>query len=306
MLLLTLTLPITLPVAAIMTLFASTRGAVATLLFILGYLWCEVIGLLSALWIRLRCFQPDRYALANYRLQYWWASALKRLAERLFRLRFVISGEDALTDGAAIVFPRHTSIADTIIPIVFFAAPYDLQLRYVLKQELLLDPRLDIVGNRIPNLFVDRSGQDSDAARRDVAALTRSLYDGQGLVIYPEGTRHSPPKRQRLNERYRDNSEMQAQLRRWPSLLPPRLGGTMAVLAANPGRDIVFCAHHGFEGSSHFRELINGSWLNARIQLEFWRVPYSAVPKQDDQQREFMFAQWDEMQRRVHAMETAA
>ena len=55
-LLVTLTLPITLPAAAIMTLFASTRGAVATLLFILGYLWCEVIGLPfsidQAIWAR--------------------------------------------------------------------------------------------------------------------------------------------------------------------------------------------------------------------------------------------------------------
>ena len=33
---------------------------------------------------------------------------------------------------------------------------YHLRLRYVLKRELLWDPCLDIVGQRVPNIFVDR------------------------------------------------------------------------------------------------------------------------------------------------------
>ncbi len=65
----------------------------------------------------------------------------------------------------------------------------------------------------------------------------------------------------------------------------------------------MFCAHSGFEGSSHFRNLINGSWLGATIQLRFWRVPFAAIPKDDAGRRDFVFSQWDEMQRSVRTMQ---
>jgi hypothetical protein len=59
-----------------------------------------------------------------------------------------------------IVFLRYASVADTLLPAVFLANPNGLKLRYVLKHELLLDPCLDIVGNRLPNSFVQRSAGD--------------------------------------------------------------------------------------------------------------------------------------------------
>ena len=65
---------------------------------------------------------------------------------------------------------------------VFYAIPHQVRLRYVLKRELLLDPCLDIVGNRLPNCFVARSGADAQAdidkvadARRATARRTRAF-----------------------------------------------------------------------------------------------------------------------------------
>jgi 1-acyl-sn-glycerol-3-phosphate acyltransferase len=309
-LVLTLLLPGLLIAALVMTMLPGFRGTLPTLLFILGYLWCESIGIIASffIWLRHRPWagqgKTAGFVTANYRLQYWWSGALKRLAERLFRLDFVVRGLDALDGAPAMVLPRHTSIADTIIPMVFYAIPKQIRLRYVLKKELLLDPCLDIVGNRLPNYFVDRGGDDSERARRGVAQLTAGLGAKEGVLIYPEGTRFSPAKQTALRRRYADVPEVVAQLDRWPLLLPPRLGGTLALLEANPGRDLLFCAHRGFEGSSHFSNLINGSWMRARIQITFWRVPFAEIPQDGPARTMFLFSQWDRMHQEVSGLPT--
>jgi 1-acyl-sn-glycerol-3-phosphate acyltransferase len=298
----TAALPVLLIVALLLSALSGFRGAVPTLLFVVGYLWCETIGIVSAAWLWIRHRDRRRFIDGNYRLQFWWANALKVLAERLFRLTFEVHGENALEGGPAFVMPRHASIADTVIPMVFYAIPRNVRLRYVLKRELLFDPCLDIVGNRLPNYFVDRGGEDSERARQGVAALIGTLGPEEGALIYPEGTRASDAKRESLRRRYADNVEMTTQLDRWPSLLPPRLGGTLALLDGNPGRDLLLCAHTGFEGSSHFSNLINGSWMGAHIRIRFWRVPYADIPATRDDRVQFLFSQWDRMQREVSAL----
>lgn len=295
--------PILLLIALVATALPRFRGALPTLLFMLGYLWCETIGIVTAFLIWLRYRQPAQFLSANYRLQCWWANALKVIAEKLYGLKFEVMGADALEGPPAILLPRHASIADTIVPMVFYAIPQKLRLRYVLKRELLIDPCLDIVGNRLPNYFVDRGGQDSESARQGVATLLSDLGSQEGVLIYPEGTRFSKAKHAALGNRYKGSEDMQKQLARWQRLLPPRLGGSLALLKANPCRDLLFCAHSGFEGSSHFSTLINGSWKNARIKIEFWRVPYSKVPTGEKAQTQFLFEQWDRMEQTVEVLQ---
>lgn len=297
--LLTCLLPLLIVIAGLLTVSPSTRGALPTLGFVLGYLWCETLGILSALYIWLRYREHEAFLNANFKLQCWWANALKVIGQRLFRLSFRISGESALNGPPAILLPRHTSIADTILPMVFYAIPHGIRLRYVLKKELLIDPCLDIVGHRLPNCFVDRRAHDSAGERNAVARLMVDLQPNEGALIYPEGTRYSQAKHAALRQRYQASAEMLTQLERWTDLLPPRLGGTMAMLGANPGLDVIFLAHTGFEGSSHFRNLINGSWLGANINLIFWRVRFEDIPTAKDELREFLFTQWDRMQASV-------
>lgn len=300
--LVTMLLPVLLLLALPLRFLRATRGVMATLLFVTGYLWCETIGITVAAVIWLRHRRRSAFLAANYQLQRWWANALKVLAERLFRLQFEVTGSDALRGPAALMLPRHASIADTVIPMVFYAIPCNVRLRYVLKNELLIDPCLDIVGHRLPNLFVDRSGQDSERARQGVSNLMEDLQTDEGVLIYPEGTRFSHAKRAALQERYRDSADLAEQLQRWEILLPPRLGGTLAMLTANPGRDLLFCAHSGFEGSSHFSNLVNGSWMGAHIRIHFWRVPFARIPTDRDALVRFLFGEWDRMQSTVRAL----
>jgi len=299
---LTLLAPPLIVLAVLLSLLPRLRGALPTLLFILGYLWAETLGVLISFWIWLRYRNRQAFLRANQRLQFWWANLLYRMAESLFRLTFEVEGENALSGDPIIMLPRHASIADTIIPIVFYAKPLQRRLRYVMKRELLVDPCLDIVGHRLPNVFVDRGGSDSEGARREVAKLVSTVEAGEGVLIYPEGTRFSPSKHEALRQRYADRPDVLAQLDRWTDLLPPRLGGVLALLDANPGLDLLFCAHIGFEGSSHFGNLINGSWMGAAVRLRFWRVPFSQIPADDAGRRALLFREWDEMHRAVREL----
>ena len=107
-------------------------------------------------------------------------------------------------------------MADTVFTtFVFWQKPHG-DLRYVLKQELQLLPCLDIGGNLLPNVFVDRSGADSDAAVRDVSDLVASAGKDESVLIYPEGTRFTQKKHDDLATR---RPQLQEQLSRWPG--PP-------------------------------------------------------------------------------------
>jgi 1-acyl-sn-glycerol-3-phosphate acyltransferase len=302
--LLTVALPILAPIAYAATYHPSARGALRSLAFVAVYLWCEAAGIAVSFWLWLKHGMPrapdfpPAFLTANFRLQCWWAETLKRGAERIFDLTFELDGTDALQGPPAIMLPRHASMADTIIPIVFYAKPFGYRLRYVLKRELLVDPCLDIVGNRLPNYFVDRDATDSQREIEGVTALVRGLGEREGVLIYPEGSRFSPARREQVLARLRRTATPAdlSRFDRWRDVLPPRLGGALGILAANPGRDLVFCAHVGFEGSSHFRTLINGSWAHARIRIGFWRVPYADIPSTPEMRKIFLYDQWDRVQ----------
>ena len=304
-LLLGATAPVWIPVAILISAAPAMRGALRFGLFLTAYLWCETIGILTSAWLWARYRAPrtggtrwQDYLRANYRLQCWWAHSLKRLTARIFDLRFEVENPAALDGPPAIVLARHASMGDTVVPIVWYAMPRNYRLRYVLKKELLLDPCLDIVGNRLPNYFVDRDSDDPRHELAGIAALVEGIGANEGVLIYPEGTRFSVAKRAQLLARFvaRGDTLAVARAERWPDLLPPRLGGTLALLSVNPRRDILLCAHSGFEGSARFNDLINGSWAHTIVRIRFWRVPFAAIPADAPGQQQFLFDQWDRMQ----------
>ena len=310
-LLLALLAPLWLPLALLVSVVPATRGMWRFGLFLTAYLWCESIGITVSLAIWLKHANPAphsarwrAYLHDNYRLQCWWAHSLKRLTARIFDLTFVVENAAALEGPAAIVLPRHTSMGDTVVPIVWYSMPRNFRLRYVLKKQLLLDPCLDIVGNRLPNCFVDRDADDPAQVLSAVAALLRDIGDDEGVLIYPEGTRFTVAKRAQVLARFRERGDAEAvtRLERWPNLMPPRMGGTLALLSVNTRRDILFCAHTGFEGSARFNDLINGSWAHTTVRIRFWRVPFAAIPHTAINQQRFLFAQWDQMQTAVQEL----
>ena len=286
-----------LPIVAVVTLLLSTspkyRTAPQALTFIYGFLLFEWGGLTRFAWVLARYPRQEQME-QNRAIQFWWAQGLLDMGQKLYKLRIEVSGEDALKGNTALLLSRHSSMGDTALPLLFFGKARSEGLRYVLKQELQLLPCLDIGGHRLPNVFVDRTGADSAKAVKDVSDLIATAGPDESVLIYPEGTRFTQKKHDQLRAKH---PQLEAQLDRWPNLLPIRLGGVTGMLAANPGKDLVFLAHAGFEGSADIHDLLGGGWLNQRVRLHFWRVPYSELPK--DNVQDFLFAEWDKMQATV-------
>jgi 1-acyl-sn-glycerol-3-phosphate acyltransferase len=229
----------------------------------------------------------------SYVLQEWWARQLFGAVVRIFGLTVAVEGLDQVAPGPIIVMMRHASIVDTLLPNVFVTGKARIRLRYVLKKELLSDPTMDIAGNRLINHFVDRSG-DSAAEVRAVAALTEGLTDGEGVLIYPEGTRFTEARRDRviagLGERDTGLAERARRLRR---VLPPRPGGSAGLL--DSGHDVVIAAHTGLEPLATIPDAWSGRIVGAHLRIRFQRFSGSSIPQTRRGRVDWLFDRWDEV-----------
>lgn len=287
--------PLLLLVSLILSPFKSLRSLPQATLFAIGFVFYECVGLTRLTWAWVRYRNTDRWIDQNYLVQRWWAQSLLDMSIRLFKLTFEVSGQEAIAGPSAILICRHASMADNVLPLLCFGKARDEPLRYILKKELTILPCLDVCAHRLPCLFVDRSGTDTDSAVNAVADLVATAGPDESIMVYPEGTRFSPEKQRKLAEK----PQLVEQVKRWPNLLPPRLGGVTAMLEVNPGKDVAFLCHTGFEGSASISDIVNGGWLNQHIRIHFWRVPNAEIPAD---KAKFVFQQWDVMQAQVERL----
>lgn len=267
-------------------------------LFAMGYLACEVAGILACcgLWLRQLALREGRevWLRRNFRLQCWWAGAIWAIARRVYRLELSVESDSDLSRGPILLFLRHASLGDTLLGALLFARPYGLRLRYVLKRELLVDPCLDIVGHRLPNVFVRRDGADTPREIGAVAELARDLGPSDGVLIYPEGTRFTRDKQRRLVERLKEkgNTALAVRAERMRNVLPPRPGGPLALLDAAPDADVVLCMHHGFEAAGTAGDLWSGRLIGSRIQVRCVRIPAREIPAD---RAAWLLDRWDDV-----------
>jgi len=259
------------------------------------YLVGEAIGLVaSAALTPLVRLAPERAEALHFRLQCFWARWLLGGATRLFDLRIEAEGVDLLREGPVLVLFRHASVIDTLLPAALVSSRTGLRLRYVLKRELLWDPCLDVVGQRLPNAFVrrGRGGDQEEIAR--VRDLARGLGARDGVLVYPEGTRFTPERRERVIARLSESAEPKhvERARSLHHVLPPRLGGTLALLEAAPDADVVFGAHTGLESLRSLAQLWSGALVGRRVRLTFWRVPAAEIPATRAERIEWIYDQW--------------
>ena len=295
--------PLLLIIASLVDLARGQRWVITRcVLFFTFYFSCEVIGIMASfvIWLGSGTWAGEgreRFLDLNFALQRWWANALCRGAQRIFDISIEVEGTDELRDGPVVVFLRHASVADTLLPAVFIANPNGLKLRYVLKHELLLDPCLDIVGNRLPNSFVRRNSGDSFR----VVELMRELGPRDGVIIYPEGTRFTDAKRAIIIEQLERKGEayLAEKARALTNVLPPRLGGPLNLLESNEAADVVFCAHFGFDGVVDLRDCFRGSLIGRVVKVRFWRVPFASIPTTRETRTEWLFENWERVDRWV-------
>lgn len=274
------------------------RGArlarVRTALMVAALVVAEALGVLAAagVWVRWRLDGDlEAWLTRNYALQRRWNHALSEALTRLFDLRWEVEGGELLDRGPLLVFVRHVSSADTLLPVVQVAVRRGFDLRYVLKHELSADPCLDIVGRRLPNAFV-RRGEGPQEVQK-VAALADHLGPRDAVILFPEGTRYSEEARaRRVAELASGDPAVLAVARTLRHTLPPRTGGALALLGRAPQADVVFCAHTGFEGTRRLDDLLSGRLIGQRVRVWFWRVPAAEVPPGEAAQRLWLMQQW--------------
>lgn len=290
--------PVLLPVAIVADLFR--RHAWLTLRcggFFGYYLLVETATVLAitGAWI-VRGLRPglpmERFVHWNWNVQKAWSYSLYWGASRIFGVHTEVDGADLVRRGPMIIFIRHVSLADTMLPLVLIGVPNHILLRYVLKSELLWDPPIDIAGHILPNVFIRRGTGHGDEVTL-VRALAHGLAPTDGVLIYPEGTRFTPEKRDRiLASLARKDPDAHREAKALRNLLPVHPGGPLALLEGNENADVIFCAHVGLEGTTHLRDFLHGALLGSTVRVRFWRVPFAEIPTSPAERTAWLYAWW--------------
>lgn len=269
--------------------------------FALCWAWLEIAGVTAAaaLWLVGRRDDHERH----YRLQRWWAARLMDALRATTGLRLDAADASCLRPGPVVMLCRHASLADSLVSAWVVTSGARMNPRYVLKKELLLDPCLDIVGNRLPNHFLDRDAADSKVELDALRELSAGLGGDEVAIIFPEGTRAAAAKReralQRIAERDPDRATKLSPLRH---LLPPRPAGSAALLDGCPSADVVVAWHAGFDGLDTFGGILRRlAAPPAPVQFHARRIDRANVPT-GDEFTAWLDDQWLQADRDVHRL----
>jgi 1-acyl-sn-glycerol-3-phosphate acyltransferase len=271
------------------------------LLFALGWSWLESASVVLAFGLWVTGQRNNREV--HYRLQKWWAANVLGVLRATTGIRVTAENVDQITPGPAIMLCRHASLADSLVSAWVVTSLAGLHPRYVLKRELLVDPCLDIVGNRLPNHFLDRQATDSQVELEALTRLSTGMGEHDIAVIFPEGTRASPAKRERALEKLRERDPQRASgLGALQHLLPPRPAGSAALISGAPDADIVIGWHVGFDGLDTFggiqRHLAHKPPV---VRFRARRIPRAEVPT-GQAFTQWIDAMWLQTDHDVHTM----
>jgi 1-acyl-sn-glycerol-3-phosphate acyltransferase len=272
--------------------------AVRLLAMLWWFLVGELYGLLGllAIWALSGGRDGARRRDRVYRLKRGWLGSHLAGIRVLFGLRLEVEGLELAGPGPVLVMIRHASIIDNTLPDAIVGRAHGLGFRFVIKRELQMLPTIDIGGRWVPTLFVRRASGDTAAELERIRELTVDLPAHEGLLIYPEGTRWTPEKLARaqeiIAERQPEIAPLAARLR---YLLPPRLGGTLALLEAARDADVVIFGHVGLDGFEYISDIWSGGLVGTTVRLKFWRFPAADVPSGRDALIVWLYDRWQEL-----------
>jgi 1-acyl-sn-glycerol-3-phosphate acyltransferase len=272
--------------------------AVRLLAFAWWFLFGELRGLLGILGVYLVTGGPfGRRSLRRRRLIYdlriQWARSHLGAVRTLFGLTFEVEDVDVAGPGPVLIFIRHASIIDNTMPDAVVGHRHGMGLRFVLKKELEMLPVIDIGGRMVPTNYVRRASSDAAAEISRLRTLAHDLGPGEGVLIYPEGTRHTAEKLAKAQATIRERQPHIAPYAdRLGHVLPPRLGGPLALLDEAPQADVVFCGHVGLDGFEYIRDIWGGGLVGNTVRVKFWRYPASSVPATEEERIAWLYERW--------------
>jgi 1-acyl-sn-glycerol-3-phosphate acyltransferase len=256
---------------------------------------CLGLWLASGFGGRLRTepFQSRHYAVMR-----WFLAVVYRGGTRTFRVRVEVTEPELTAQEQAarlarpvIVLSRHAGPGDSFLLVHQLLSVYGRRPRVVMKAALQLDPGLDVVANRLPNVFISGRRSGEGIFVEQIARLARGLDQAGALVIFPEGGNWTPGRWQRGVERLEGlgRADLAARARDMPNLLPPRSGGVLAALAACPDADVIFVAHAGLDRLVSVADVWRSLPMDQVVRARWWRVPATEVPREADHESQ---VQW--------------
>ena len=76
------------------------------------------------------------------------------------------------------------------------------------------------------------------------------------------------------------------------SLLPPKVGGLLALLDGAPAADVVVLAHQGFDGLRLVSDIGEGALVGRTIRVRFTRTPRAEIPAGRAERVAWLDAAW--------------
>jgi 1-acyl-sn-glycerol-3-phosphate acyltransferase len=244
-------------------------------------------------------FQSRHYAIMR-----WYLDLVFRAATRMFEIQVDIDEPELTGDELAarlarpvIVLSRHAGPGDSFLLVHHLLSVYGRRPRVVMKAALQLDPGLDVVANRLPNVFIQHRRTGERHFTEQIERLARGLDNAGALVIFPEGGNWTPGRWRRgirlLEQKGRP--DLAARAAGMPNLLPPRAGGALAAIAACPSADVIFVAHAGLDRLVSVADVWQNLPMDQVIRAKWWRVPQDEVPRGADREAQvlWLYSWWE-------------
>jgi hypothetical protein len=99
----------------------------------------------------------ESYQARHYGLMRWFLDLIYRVAQRACGLRVSVAGPAAAVEAGGrpvIVLCRHAGPGDSLLLVHHLLSACGRRPRVVMKATLRLDPSLDVVATRVPNVFL--------------------------------------------------------------------------------------------------------------------------------------------------------
>jgi Acyltransferase len=283
---------------------AARNRPLRLLFFALVWLFADTAAVFMCLglWIasgfggRLR---TEPYQVRHYAIMRWFLDRVYGAATRAFGLRVEIE-EPELTSAEltsrltrpVIVLSRHAGPGDSFLLVHHLLNVYGCRPRVVMKASLQLDPGVDVVANRLPNVFINRGKTSKRFFIEQITRLARGLDDpADALVIFPEGGNWTPGRWERAIQRLEQlgRRDLAARARQMPNLLAPRGAGAFTAIAACPAADVIFVAHAGLDRLVSVGDVWRNLPVNQTIRARWWRVPRGQVPRDADHESQLLW-----------------
>lgn len=302
------TLPLAVPVAAFATRYLPGRLRVLGLVWLtLVWLYRETVGVvvLFALWLASGFgANLDRpwFRAQHVRLIGWYVWGLVGACQRNLGVRIVTEAapgalvvEPRIPSRPMLVLSRHAGAGDSFLLVHLLVNTFDRIPAVVVKDTLQWVPSIDIALNRFPNAFISPNPPPGAGAIDQIGQLSAGLSDDGALVIFPEGGNFTPGRRtraiQRLGELGLESFVDRAQA--LATVLPPRPGGVLTALDANPLADVVVVAHTGLEGLSSAGAVLASLPMEHSVRMAWWHVPRADVPTDRDARADWLYEWWE-------------